>query len=70
MATHVREDQASLLNDRIDVLEKNAVEGSPLKQVLTTVGAILALIRVSSLILCPITTPRIALTAWTGQDDC
>lgn len=70
MATRIREDQASLLNNRIDILEKNAVEGSPLKQVLRTVGAILALVRVSALTLRPITASRIALTTLPGQDDC
>ena len=40
-----------LLDDRIGTLNRNAVETSPAKPIFRTVGAILALIRVSALIL-------------------
>jgi len=51
MAT--REAKVSLLDDRIDVLNRNAVEGSPAKQVFRTVSNTLALVRVSTRILRP-----------------
>jgi len=35
------------LDDKIDILNKNAAEDSPAKQVFTTVSAILVLVRVS-----------------------
>ena len=41
------------LDDRIDALDRNAVEASPAKQVFKTVSVILALIRVSRLFLRP-----------------
>ena len=41
------------LDDKIDTLDKNAVEDSPAKQVFTTVGAILTLVRVSTAIASP-----------------
>jgi len=42
-----------LLDDRIDILNRNAVEASAAKQVFRTVGVILALVRVSALVLRP-----------------
>ena len=46
----------SLLNDRIDILSRNATETPPTKRVLRTVSVILALVRVGSSIL---SSPRI-----------
>jgi hypothetical protein len=53
MATRTRKAKATILDDRIDILERNAVEVSPAKQVFGTVAAILALVRVSALVLRP-----------------
>jgi len=39
------------LDDKIDILDKNAAEDSPAKQVFKTVSAILALVRVSAVAL-------------------
>lgn len=51
MATRTSKARASL-NDRIDILNKNAVEVSPAKQVFGTVTTILALVRVRFVALC------------------
>ena len=51
MATHSLEVLASLLDDRINILEKDVTKYSPAKQVFGTIGAILALARVSALAL-------------------
>ena len=48
MAAHVPKVEASLLDDRINILDTNMVDGSPLKQVFGTVSAIIALVRVSA----------------------
>jgi len=49
MASRTREDaRASLPDDRIDILNREAVKDSSAKQVFRTVGATLALVRVSS----------------------
>ena len=53
MAAPTAEAQASLLDDRIGILDKNAAEASPVSQVFRTVGAILALVRVRALLLRP-----------------
>jgi hypothetical protein len=50
MAARTRKVKVSL-DDRIDILNRNAVEASPAKQVFRTVGAILALVRVGALVL-------------------
>ena len=44
--THTREDKVSLLDDRSNILNKDTVEASSEKQLFTTVGAALALVRV------------------------
>ena len=48
MATRTRKAKASLLDDRIDILDRSAVEVSPAKQVFKTVSTTLALVRVST----------------------
>ena len=48
MSTLKRDLQVSLLDDRINILDRYTTEASPLKKVFTTVGAILALVRVSA----------------------
>ena len=53
MATCTREGKSSILTDKIDILDRNAVEISPAKEVYRTVIAILALVRVSALALPP-----------------
>ena len=53
MATRTHNVEASLLDDRIDALDRNAVEASPAKEVFRAVSAILALVRVSPLALRP-----------------
>ncbi|KAF9790923.1 kinase-like domain-containing protein [Thelephora terrestris] len=45
MTTRTRKSQMSVLDDRIDILDKNAAEPSPIKKVFSTVSAILALVR-------------------------
>ena len=47
MATRTHKAKVSLLDDRIDVLNKDAAEASPAKQVFRTVSTTLALVRVS-----------------------
>lgn len=49
--THTRNAKVSLLDDRIDILNGGAVEASPAKRVFQTVSTILALVRVSDLVL-------------------
>ena len=51
MATRTLEALASLLDDRIDILERDVTKYSPAKQIFGTISAILALTRVSSLAL-------------------
>ena len=46
MKTNIRE----LLNDRIDILNRKAIDASPARQVLKTTSAILTLVRVSTLV--------------------
>lgn len=41
----------SLLEGRVDALNRDAIETSPVKQVFKTVSATLALVRVSALVL-------------------
>jgi len=53
MPAHARKARVSFFNDRIDILKRNTVEASPTYQVLRTAGAILALVRVGVLVLCP-----------------
>ena len=53
MTAHTRKAKEPLLDSRIDILNRNAVEVPPANQVFGTVSAILALVRVSSLVLCP-----------------
>ena len=47
MATRAHEAQASLLDDRIFILDRNLAEPFPADEVFKTVSAILALVRVS-----------------------
>ena len=58
MTTRTRKAKASLLNDRIDILNKDAAETSAAKQVFRTVSATLALVRVSVPILGRFEGPR------------
>ena len=51
MATRTRRDKASALDDRMDILNRHAVEVSPAQQVFRTVTAILALVQVIAHIL-------------------
>ena len=51
MATHTRRVKSSLFDDRIDILNRNAIEASPAKRVFGTVISILALVRVGALAL-------------------
>ena len=51
MATRTLEALASLLDDRIDILERDVTKYSPAKQVFGTISAILALTRVCALAL-------------------
>ena len=53
MGTRARRVKASLLDDKIDILNRSAVEASPAQQVYRTVSAILALARVCTHILLP-----------------
>ena len=53
MAAHTQADKVSLLNDGINILNINAVRPSPEQQVCKTIAAILILVRVSTLALCP-----------------
>ena len=48
MSTPTRDVQVSLLDDRINILDRYTTEASPLKKVFITVGTILALVRVSA----------------------
>jgi len=68
--TRVREVEASLLDGRIDTLNRNAVEAYPAKQIFRTVSAILALVRVSALLLRPSANFQISLMVRPGQNDC
>ena len=51
MATRSLEALASLLDDRIGILERDVTKYSPVKQVFGTISAVLALARVSALAL-------------------
>jgi hypothetical protein len=53
MATRTRKGKPSILTDRINILNRNAVEPSPAKEVYRTVIIILALVKVNPLVLCP-----------------
>ena len=53
METHTREFKASLLDYRIDVLDRNADRETATQRVYSTVSAILTLVRVSTLVLHP-----------------
>jgi len=55
---HARKTRVSLLDDKIDILDRGAVEASPVKQVFRTVSAIIALVRVSTLVLHPSVNSR------------
>jgi len=48
MATRTRKAEASLLGDRIDILNRDAVEVSAAKQIFRTVSTTLALVRVGA----------------------
>jgi len=53
MTKRTRKAKALLLDDRIDVLNRNAAEDSPAKQIFKTVRTTLALVRVSTPTLLP-----------------
>ena len=50
MATGTRKVETPTLDDRIDILNRDAVEIPPAKHVFRTVGAILVLVRVGALV--------------------
>lgn len=51
MARRTRENQVQLLNDKINILERNEAEASPgVEQVFKTVSGIQALVRVSAIV--------------------
>ena len=58
MATLAYEVKVTLSDGRTDSLGRNTIKASPAEEVFTTVGAILALVRVSTLILRPSVNPR------------
>ena len=60
MITPTLEAQILLLDDRINILESNAAEYSPAKHAFEAVGDILALARVSILLLSPPVSFRIS----------
>ena len=64
MATHARKGGTSLLDVRIDLLNKNASEPSPARQIFRTVSAILALVRVSTLV----QRSSVSSQRWPNQD--
>ena len=64
MATRTRKANATLFDDRINVLDRNAIETSPTKRIFRTVSAILALVRVSVLVLHLL----VAHYSWFNQD--
>jgi len=66
MATRARRAKVLHINDKIDILNRNAVETFPAKQVFRTVGAILSLVRVGAR---PASTHEYTLIARLGQDD-
>ena len=51
MATRTRKVEVSFFNDKIDTLNRMAVDASPAQQVYRKVGGILALLQVGSLVL-------------------
>jgi len=51
MGVRARKAKESLLNDRIDILNRNGIDGSPAGQIFTTVSAILVLVRVGAPVL-------------------
>jgi hypothetical protein len=65
MATRTRKFEAPLLDDRIDVLNRNVAKASPAQQVYRSVSAILTLIRVSTLVPCPSADSH----RWLNQDE-
>jgi len=64
MATYARKGETSLLDVRIELLNENAIETSPTRQVFRTVSAILALVRVSTLVL----YSSVSSQRWPNQD--
>jgi len=57
MATRTHKARALVLDERIDILSRNALVASPAQHVYRTVGAILTLVRVSVPVLLP---PRVS----------
>jgi hypothetical protein len=66
MATRTRTANASLFRDRINILNKNALEASPARQIFKTASAILALVRVS--VLPPRPSADSRSHSWPNQD--
>lgn len=58
MATRTRRGKTSILNDRIDILNRNVAETSPAKEIYRIVIIILTLVRVSPLFLHPSIGPH------------
>ena len=57
MATRTRKAKVSLLDDRIEVLNREAIEASSAKQVFRTVSATIALVRVGVIFCIQLWTP-------------
>lgn len=68
MATSKYEDQRLFLDDRIEILDRNAEEAFPAGQVFRIVAAILALVRVCTLRLAEV-DPRISPMTLPGRSD-
>jgi len=58
--------KVSFINDRVDILNRNAVETFPAKQVFRTVNAILSLVRVGAH---SAPARELSLMIQQGQDD-
>ena len=70
MATRTLKAQAPLLDDRIDILKRDAAKYPQAKQIFETAGAILALVQVSTLGLRPPFDSHTVSMARSGKDRC
>lgn len=66
---HPREARVSLIDGKIDILNRDVVEASPAKRIFRTVSAILSLVRVGAPILHLSVNHHISLMVQPGQDD-
>lgn len=70
MTTHKLSGIASLLDERIDILEKSVIgPPTPVKEVFRTISGILILVRVSPLVSRPFFNFLVSLMSLPGQDD-